>query len=70
LIILALPFLIVVAIVVSFIALSRERSRRNERRARLAWIDKREVHQQRVADVVNITGWRTFRQRRAQGELS
>jgi hypothetical protein len=65
-IILALPFLIVAAIVVTFAALSRERSRRNDRRAQLNRFDKREVPQQHVEDVVNITGWRTFRQRRAQ----
>jgi hypothetical protein len=63
---LALPFLIIAAIVVAYVALSVERGRRHDRRAQVAWLDKREARRQSVADVVNITGWRTFRQRREQ----
>lgn len=69
-IILALPFLIILAIVVSFVSLSIARDRRYARRQYLTWLDKREACRQQVADVVSIAGWRTFRQRREQGEAT
>jgi hypothetical protein len=68
-VIILIPAFIIAAIAATFAALSEHRFRRDEWRRTLRLLDKREprpVHQQRVADVVNITGWRTFRQRRAQ----